>query len=575
MKKLTFGTAEEFVPSRFCKGFSYKETPIKYNTEKIDFTLTPHGCRLEFPLTENEQIYGFGLQLKEFNHRGRRLRLKVNSDPLAPTGDSHAPVPFFVTTECYGVYIDTARCIEVNCGLQKKRFRREDANASSEVKLSTQELYANIKSTDNSTIVVDIPAAKGVDIYIFEGETITDVVAQYNLLSGGGCDVPEWGLGVLYRAFGRSTENDIKGLVEYFEKNEIPCDTIGFEPGWQSAAYSCTYIWNSDNFPNYKETVEFLKNKGYHINLWEHAYVNPASPIYEPLYDLSGDYEVWKGLVPDFSLPETRKIFADYHKENFVDIGIDGFKLDECDGSDFCTGDWCFPSCAKFPSGMDGEQYHNLFGTLYMQTITEALGDKKTLSEVRSAGALSASYPFVLYSDLYDLPDFIRGVVNSGFAGILWTPEVRDAKSKNEFIRRLQANVFSCQCIINAWYCEEVPWKYLDCENEVRKLLNVRKSLIPSLKEAFDKYRDTGVAPVRALVSDYTNDKNTYEIDDEYIFCDNLIVCPMTLDSDEREVYLPDGDWYDFWTKEKVRPGKFTVKSKNIPVFIKNKTATD
>ncbi len=568
MKKITFGITEEFVPSKYCKTLKYNETPIKYDVENIEFSTTPKGCRLRFPVLENEQIYGFGLQLKEFNHRNRRLRLTVNSDPVAATGDSHAPVPFFVTTECYGVYIDTARCIEVSCAMPRKKFRREN-DEKTEVKLTTDELYANVKNNDMSYIVVDIPAAKGVDIYIFEGETITDVVAQYNMLSGGGSDVPEWGLGVLYRAYGRSTENDIKALAEYFEKSNIPVDTIGFEPGWQSASYPCTYVWSSDNFPNYKETVDYLKNKGYHINLWEHAYVRAASPLYEPLYNLSGDYEVWGGLVPDFSLKKARSIFAKYHKENFTDIGIDGFKLDECDGSDFCSSDWCFPNCAEFPSGMDGEQYHNLFGALYMQTIIEALDGKKTLSEVRSAGALCASYPFVLYSDLYNLPDFIRGVANSGFSGILWTPEVRNAKTKKELVRRLQANVFSCQCIINAWYCEEVPWKALDCENEVRELLSLRKSLVPMLKKAFDKYRDTGVAPIRALVSDYTDDENTFEIDDEFIFCDSLIVCPMPIDSDEREVYLPKGNWRDFWTKEKVVSGKFTVTTENIPVFEK------
>ena len=92
-----------------------------------------------------------------------------------------------------------------------------------------------------------------------------------------------------------------------------------------------------------------------------------------------------------------------------------------------------------------------------MKTMLKALGDNPTYSEVRSAGALCASYPFVLYSDLYDHNDFIRGVVNSGFAGILWSPEVRDAKTPKEFIRRLQTNVFSAQCLINGWYLETLP----------------------------------------------------------------------------------------------------------------------
>ncbi len=89
------------------------------------------------------------------------------------------------------------------------------------------------------------------------------------------------------------------------------------------------------------------------------------------------------------------------------------------------------------------------------------------------------------------------------------------------------------------------------------------------LKKAFDEYKATGKPPVRALVADYTDDAQTYSIDDEYIFCDNLIVAPLTAESDERQVYLPRGDWRDYWTKEKVNCGWFAVNTKNIPVYEK------
>ena len=216
---------------------------------------------------------------------------------------------------------------------------------------------------------------------------------------------------------------------------------------------------------------------------------------------------------------------------------------------------------------MDGEQYHSMFGVLYMQTIMEALGENKTFSEVRNAGALSASYPFALYSDLYDHKDFIRGVVNSGFSGILWCPEVRHAVSEKDLIRRLQTVVFSTQCLINAWYCTEAPWLKWGCEDKVRDLVKIRDTHIPMLKTAFIEYRKTGKAPIRALVSDYTNDPETYSIDDQYIFCDRLIVAPMTeADNDSRRVYLPEGKWVDFWTKKPVNSGWFEVNTENIPV---------
>lgn len=566
MKKITFGTPEKIVPSKYCKGLNYQETEIKYNTDNFKFKTTARGCVLEFPLEFGEEVFGFGLQLKGFNHKNHKLQLRTNSDPVANTGDSHAPVPFFVTNKGYGMYFDTARYIEVCCGYGKNKNREPVENNT--IIATAEDLYKKCGLRETTVMSVEIPVAKGIDVYIFEGKNILDVVSQYNMFSGGGCDVPEWGLGVLYRAYARNTGDQIIELAKYFREHDIPVDIMGLEPGWQSSSYSCSYVWDKERYPNYEEVIKCLRGNNFHINLWEHAFVNATSPIYKDMHDYSGDYEVWQGLIPDFATEQAQEIFAKYHKEYLVDKGIDGFKLDECDNSDF-VHDWSFPNCVEFPSGMDGEQYHQMFGTLYMQTILKALGDTPTLSEVRNAGALAAAYPFVLYSDLYDHQDFIRGVVNSGFSGILWTPELRDASTKKELLRRLQTTVFSVQCLINAWYCPEVPWKEFDCEKEVIDLLNERHRLIPMLKRAFKEYKETGKPPVRALVADYTDDKETYSIDDEYIFCDNLIVAPLTSKSDERKVYLPQGNWVDYWTREKVESGWFSVTTDNIPVFEK------
>lgn len=567
MKKLTFGTPEKFVPSLFCEKFNYSEKEINYPINKISFKTNKRGCVLTLPLNSDEQIYGLGLQLKCFNLRGKKITIRPNADPVSPTGDSHAPVPFFVSTAGYGIFIDTARYAEFHFGSSQllKETLTVD-NSSNDVAVSTDELYSS-KLDSSSNITIQIPAADGVDIYIIEGKNITEIVAQYNMLAGGGCSVPEWGLSAIYRCYGRYNEDEVLSVAKKLKNDEFAVSIIGLEPGWQTQSYSCSYIWSDERFPNPQKTVDALKEMGYHINLWEHAFVHPTSPIYKELLPYSADYSVWNGCVPDLSLKEARKIFADYHKK-IVDMGIDGFKLDECDGSDI-TGGWSFPNCAEFPSGLDGEQYHSLFGVLYMQTMLEALGENKTLSEVRNAGALSSSYPFVLYSDLYDHKDFIRGCATAGFSGILWTPEVRDAQSKEEFIRRLQSNVFSVQCLINAWYCENLPWEIHGCEKEVKELLDLRETLKPMLSAAFEKYEKTGVPPVRALVSDYTDDSETHNIDDEYIFCDNLIVAPIPSGETSREVYLPQGKWCDYLTKEEVPCGRFTVKTENIPVYEK------
>lgn len=564
MKRIRFGEPEAIVPSLFCKDFRYCESEISYPVDRISFEVTHRGTTLVLPLKKEEQIYGLGLQLKQFNHRRKKLTCRVNADPVGPSGDSHAPVPFFVSTAGYGIYVDTARFAEFYFGSSEFLDSIGKPEAEAKIGTSTEELYA-ARENGESNISIQIPYAKGVDIYIIEGKNITDVVAQYNLLSGGGCDVPDWGLEPLYRCYTKFTEDQVLAMAEHFKERDLPIGILGLEPGWQTHTYSCSYLWDTERYPKHTETVRRLREMGYHVNLWEHAFVHPTSPVFEPLLKYSANYGVWGGCVPDLSLPEAREIFAEYQK-TLIDEGVDGFKLDECDGSDY-TGGWTFPNMAKFPSGMDGEQYHSLFGVLYMQTMLEALDGKPTLSEVRNAGALSASYPFVLYSDLYDHKDFIRGVVTSGFSGILWTPEVRDAKSKEELLRRLQSTVFSVQCLINAWYVNGTPWETLDCEDEVRELLRLRMKLVPMLSKAFKKYKEEGIPPVRALVSDYTDDENVYKIDDEYLFCENLLVAPIAVSAGGRDVYLPRGTWVDFFTKEPVENGHFHVETEGIPVY--------
>lgn len=564
MKKITFGTPEKVVPTLFCKTLSYQETPVAYDISKISFQVTARGCLLELPLEPDEQVYGLGLQLKGFNHKGHKKFLRPNSDPVANTGDSHAPVPFFVTNKGYGIFIDTARYVTFYCGFDKGG--KPSSPQKRDVGTSTTELYAK-KTAGCTTMAIDIPTAKGVDLYIFEGKTITEIVSQYNMLGGGGCSVPEWGLGVFYRCYTKYHQDQVLELARYFRENDIPCDILGLEPGWQTHAYSCTYVWNPERYPHYREMIQSLRDDGFHVNLWEHAFIDRGSPLYEPMEPYVGDYRVWNGLIPDFSLPEAREVFAGYHRKYLVDAGIDGFKLDECDNGDY-VNDWSFPDCTQFPSGIDGELYHSLFGVLYMQTALQALEGVPTLSEVRNAGALSSSYPFVLYSDLYDHQDFIRGMVNSGFSGILWTPEVREGNSRKDFIRRVQTVVFSTQCLINAWYLEKAPWLEWDCEEEIRTLLKEREKLVPMLKAAFDCYHQTGKPPVRALVMDYTDDPETYQIDDQYLFCENLLVAPMTeAHLNKRKVYLPAGEWVDYWTGESVSSGWFEVETEQIPVY--------
>ncbi len=600
--KVTLGEPEALTPLSVLKpaaGGGLEALPaagrFPLDADRISFHAAARGCVVTLPFDSREHVYGFGLQLKKLDQTGRKKHLRVNSDPVYDTGDSHAPVPFYVSTSGYGVYTDTARYATFYCGTSAPKGAGADAAAQRRENIAdnTADLYAPGEVPEHAGMRIEIPAARGVTLYVFEGPDMRSAVSRYNLFSGGGCLPPLWGLGVWYRVYGGCDEAHALELADDLRRSGIPCDVLGLEPGWHSHSYSCSYKWDTVRFPEPEKLLDGLESRHYKVNLWEHAFVHPSADFYGALAPCAGDCEVWGGLVPDFADGRAEEIFGAYHREKFIDKGISGFKLDECDNSDYNITNWSFPEGAEFPSGLDGEQMHSLFGLLYQRTLYRQFrrAGKRTLSQVRSSHALAAPFPFVLYSDLYGHRDFIRGVANMGFSGLLWSPEVRGCASAEDLIRRLQSVVFSPQALINAWMIPNPPWVELsfeqapqgaplrDCEQVqavCRRILELRMSLIPYLYTSFAAYRATGLPPFRALVLDYPEDAACHACDDEYLMGDSLLVAPLTAGESSRYVYLPQGEWFDFYTGERYEGGaRYNVMPPldRIPVFAKGGTA--
>lgn len=594
--RITLGIPEKITPvstRHYPPATQIKEVLAEFEKCPVAVSgkVSSRGYHVSVPLEADELIYGLGLQLQSFQERGLKKKLRVNADPAMDTGDSHAPVPFYVTTRGYGVLIDTARYATFYCGNKIKKSARPPQTSTDEGSNdgwnSLVTPYQRHRLGESSNVLVEIPGARGVDVYIFAGPSLREAVQRYNLFSGGGPVPPRWGLGFWYRTETDFSQAEVLKFAEEFRGRKIPCDVLGLEPHWQSHSYSCSFVW-SKRFPDPRAMLEKLSGQHFHINVWEHAFTHPSSPIYPKLLPHSGDYEVWEGLVPDFLTSEAREIFANWHEQAHVALGVSGYKLDECDNSDF-TGNWSFPEFSQFPSGADGEQMHSLIGLRYQDTIQSIFDKRKqrTYGLVRSSQALAAPYPYVLYSDLYDHRQFIHAVAQTSFSGLLWTPELRDAKGPEDLIRRLQSVVFSPLAMINAWYLKNPPWKQMNraannagqfapdweqFEAQCRELIELRMKFIPYLHAAFVQYQREGLPPFRALVMDYPDDFQVRTISNEYLMGDSLLVAPVVAGETNRSIYLPAGDWYDFWTGEK-HHGKQTIELnvplQRIPLFVK------
>ncbi|RYE01461.1 MAG: DUF5110 domain-containing protein, partial [Sphingobacteriaceae bacterium] len=283
-----------------------------------------------------------------------------------------------------------------------------------------------------------------------------------------------------------------------------------------------------------------------------------------------------------------------YHRNTFADQGISGFKLDECDNSNLAFGSatWSFPELSEFPSGISGEQMHQLFGLLYQKTIFDIYKSKnqRMLLDVRASNAFASTYPAALYSDTYEHSAYIRMIPNTGFSGLIWTPEVRESATTDELLKRVQTAVLSAQTVFNSWYLKNPPWLQINIdqnnhdqlmpdatqtEQTIKALLQQRTALLPYLYHAFAAYKMEGKPPFRALVMDYPEDEKTFGVADEYMIGEQLLAAPFYDKQDFRMVYLPKGKWYNLITNELMEGGKayrIQFNAGKLPLFAKSGT---
>jgi len=551
---------------------------------------------LSVPLQQAEKLYGMGLQFMRMNQRGRTRYLRVNSDPKQDTGETHAPVPFYISDSGYGLLIDTSRIVTIHAG---STHRQEDTAAQAVRDRNTDSAWQATLTASKIEIVLP---ADGADVYIFAGPQPADVVRRYNLFCGGGVLPPKWGLGFWHRVPKMFHAAEALDEALAFRHRDFPCDCIGLEPGWHSKSYPVTNEWSEERFPDPAQFVSAMRAEGFRVNLWEHPYVSPDSRIYPALKALSGSHTVWGGIAPDYSLPEARALYMKQHQQDHVEIGVAGYKLDECDGSELTNHSWMFPAHASFPSGLDGEQMRQLYGLMFQKMTADLYRNSglRTFGLVRASNAAASSMPYVLYSDLYDHKQFIRGISNASFCGLLWTPEVRKAQNAEDWVRRMQSVCFSPMAMLNAWGDGTKPWSYPEVEPIVRHYIKLRMRLLPYLYTAFAQYREEGTPPFRAMplvmtaaeiaqaeahsrqaqavgetlnTTDAAYGKRTIrEWDDQFMIGDSLLAAPMVAGEAEREVLLPGGIWYGFETGERYTGGQvIRVKPglERIPLFVR------
>src|SRR5258708_34293089 len=121
---------------------------------------------------------------------------------------------------------------------------------------------------------------------------------------------------------------------------------------------------------------------------------------------------------------------------------------------------------------------------------------------------------------------------------------------------------------------DKEPWSFgYRFEAINKRAIELRYELLPAIYNAMHEAGETGVPALRPLFLEFPDDENVAGMSDEFMFGGDLLVAPVLHEGQiERGVYLPKGDWFDYWTGQKFIGGKaiqLPVTLDSIPIFVR------
>ena len=530
-----------------------------------------HTSAIVKKLGKEDAVYGLGDKPGCLNRRGY-VYVNWNTDNPAPHVDSfkslYKSIPFFMVlgeNYCYGIFADNTYKTTFDFGFE-----------SSEYYVVSHE--------------------KGfLDYYFFPGEKPSDVVKKYTGLTGTTPLFQRWIYGSHQSRWGYCSQDEILGIAEAFEKNEIPCDVIHMDIDYMDGYRVFTF--DKERFPDTKALSETLADKGIKLI----SIIDPGVKKDEAYFmyregmemdafahDAQGAvYEnaVWPGtsVFPDFSKEDVRKWWGEKTKI-LLDHGIRGIWNDMNEPASFRGP---LPDDVKFAAGAHDE-IHNIYGHLMAKATYEGLlehdNGRRPFVLTRAAYAGSQKYCGGWTGDNHSIWSHLtlslEQICNLSLCGMAMcgsdiggfgsdvTPEL--------LVRFYQAAVFApfFRNHSAVGTRRQEPWLFDEkTRDAVRKTVRLRYRFIPYIYDLARECERTGEPIVRPLVYEYPHDKMVRNICDEYLLGKFVLVAPVTVPGKfAREVYLPEGEWYDYETNEKYTGGKYILADApldKVPVFIR------
>jgi alpha-D-xyloside xylohydrolase len=540
----------------------------------VEITSTAYSLGMwRFLIHDSANYYGLGERFNTLNHARTIVKNASQDNGIAKGSTVYKPVPFFMSTTGYGVWVDT-----------------------------TAEATFDLNASSGSDIEIAVPGEK-LRVVLFTGPEFPKILEHFTGITERTILPPYWAFAPWMGRDFHQNQGQVAEDVEKTRALALPASVIVIDSPWTTSYNS--YKFNPKQFDDAAAMVKHLHGEGYKLVLWHTSWINTQSNVpgeagfadkillHAETYDeaAGNGYFVkrpdgnpyvgrwWKGLgsLIDFTNPSA-KLWWQNQVRQAIAAGADGFKDDDAEGS--------FQGDVRFADGSDKAIMRNRYGQLYNNAMEEliqkdlkgngVLFARSVTTGANGIGFLWAGDNEASFSEENGLPTVVRAGLNAGMSGMsLWaadlggylkTPTTPDPLLQ---MRWTEFSALSPTMEILS-QANTQPWNWdaktggTQALDVYRKFAVLHMSLFPYRYAAAQESAKTGMPIMRALPLLYQDDPVARVAQAEYLFGPDLLVAPVVDENTRRPVYLPAGDWVDYWTGTAVKGGSTVVV--DVPV---------
>jgi hypothetical protein len=418
----------------------------------------------------------------------------------------------------------------------------------------------------------DRPDPKATDWYFFAyGTDYGRMLREYVTLCGKIPMLPRYSWGTWFSRYWAFTDEEEKAIVRKFRDLGIPLDVLVIDVDWHKYGWEW-YDWNEKLFPDPEGFLKWCKDQGLAVTLNNH----PGTPL--PVEDthhaaaaqmagVSGD-ALKQPLAWNLADKASNRAFVEAVHWPLESIGIDFWWIDGAAPSRLrgLNGSmWCAKTYFDGTGRRSGQRSltFSRYGDLGQHRYPAGFsGDVHSEWDV-----LNYEVRFTARAGNVCFPYWSHDI--GGFLGNRLDPEL--------YVRWCQFGALSPVNRLHSAHGIREPWEYGDqAQQIVGDYMRLRERLYPYLNTCQREVYDTGMPLCRALYMAWPREEDAYRADYEYLLGPNLLVapvaCPTVNGTSPKELWIPPGQWWDWWTGELYEGPRSVVYSASLercPMFVR------